>query len=90
MCHAGTLSITTCWFGFPRPVCENGKLNPVQDSLKLRNRIYQLTCTDSEVRVNDYNPLLLFLWKANIDIQFVAEFLIAGTCSLSQWVCYKT
>ena len=26
-----------------------------------------------EVRVNDYNPLLLMLWKANIDIQYVAE-----------------
>ena len=24
-------------------------------------------------RVNDYNPLRLMLWKANIDIQFVAE-----------------
>ena len=25
------------------------------------------------MRVNDYNPLILLLWKANIDIQFVAE-----------------
>ena len=60
-------------FGFPHPVCDNAKLNPVQESLKSRNRIYQVTRTDSEVRVNDYNPLLLLLWKANIDIQFVAE-----------------
>ena len=28
---------------------------------------------ESETRVNNYNPLLLLLWKANIDIQFVAE-----------------
>ena len=28
---------------------------------------------ESETRVNDYNPLLLLLWKANIDIQFIAE-----------------
>ena len=37
------------------------------------SRIYQLRRTESEVRVNDYNPLLLMLWKANIDVQFVAE-----------------
>ena len=24
------------------------------------------------MRVNDYNPLLLYVWKGNIDIQFVA------------------
>ena len=23
--------------------------------------------------MNDYNPLLLLLWKANMDIQFIAE-----------------
>ena len=23
--------------------------------------------------MNDYNPLLLYLWKANLDIQFIAE-----------------
>ena len=65
--------ITRCRFGFPRPVCANAALNPVQESLKSRNRIYQLTRTESEVRVSDYNPLLLMLWKANIDIQFIAE-----------------
>ena len=27
----------------------------------------------SEIRINDYNPLLLLLWQANIDIQFVSE-----------------
>ena len=25
------------------------------------------------MRVNDYNPLILLLWQANMDIQFVAE-----------------
>ena len=45
----------------------------MQDSLKSRNKIYKLARTEPEIRVNDYNPLLLLLWKANIDIQFVAE-----------------
>ena len=42
-------------------------------SLKSRNRIYELARTESEIRVNDYNPLLLMLWKANIDVRFVSE-----------------
>ena len=29
--------------------------------------------TIGEERVNDYNPLLLYLWKANIDVQYVAD-----------------
>ena len=65
--------VTRCRFGFPRQACQNAQLNPVQDSLKSRSRIYQLVRAESEVRVNDYNPLLLMLWKANIDIQYVAE-----------------
>ena len=78
--------ITRCRFGFPRQVCDNTKLNPVQESLKSRNRIYQLTRTDSEVRVNDYNPLLLLLWKANIDVQFVAESSLALAHYVSGYV----
>ena len=78
--------ITRCRFGFPRPVCANAALNPVQESLKSRNRIYQLTRTESEVRVNDYNPLLLMLWKANIDIQFIAEASLALAHYVSGYV----
>ena len=25
------------------------------------------------MRINDYNPILLLLWKANLDIQFISE-----------------
>ena len=37
------------------------------------------TCSDhlqrslGEERINDYNPLLLYLWKANLNIQYVAD-----------------
>jgi len=65
--------ITRCKFGFPRPVAENAKLNPVEEALKSRNKIYSLPRSAAEVRVNDYNPLLLLLWQANMDIQFVSE-----------------
>ena len=61
-------------------------MNPVSDSLKSRSRIYQLRRSESEIRVNDYNPLLLLLWKANIDIQFVAESSLALAHYVSGYV----
>ena len=39
-----------------------------------------------EVRVNDYNPILLLLWKANTDIQFVAESSLALAHYVSGYV----
>ena len=42
-------------------------------SLKTRQRIYTLPRSTAEVRINNYNPLILYLWKANVDIQYVAE-----------------
>ena len=82
----GNTYITRCRFGFPRQLCETAKLNPVSDSLKSRSRIYQLTRSESETRVNHYNPLLLLLWKANIDIQFVAESSLALAHYVSGYV----
>ena len=29
------------------------------------------------MRLDDYNPLLLLLWKVNVDIQFVSEISLA-------------
>ena len=77
---------TRCNFGFPQIPCESTTLNPVNDSLKSRSKIYQLARTESEARVNDYNPLLLLLWKANIDIQFVAESSLALAHYVSGYV----
>ena len=41
---------------------------------------------ETETSVNDYNPLLLMLWKANIDIQFVAESSLALAYYVSRYV----
>ena len=38
------------------------------------------------MRVNDYNPLLLYVWKANIDIQFVAKSSLALAHYVSGYV----
>ena len=58
---------------FSREACATSKLNPVEESLKARTKIYQLSRSELEGRVNDYNPLLLYVWKAYLDILFVAE-----------------
>ena len=50
--------------------------------MKQRKRILQLARKQSEERVNDYNPLLLMLWRANTDIQYVAE----SSLALAQYV----
>ena len=82
----GNVFITRYKFGFPRIPCESAKFNPVTDSLKSRSKIYQLARAESETRINDYNPLLLLLWKANIDIQFVAESSLALAHYVSGYV----
>ena len=69
----GSIFITRCKFGFPRPETDNAKVNSVEDCLKSRHKIYNLARSFSETRVNDYNPALLLLWRANLDIQFVSE-----------------
>ncbi len=43
-------------------------VNPL-DKSKTRQRVYDLPRKSEEARINDYNPLLLLLWKANVDVQ---------------------
>uniref|UniRef100_A0A1X7TAZ5 Helitron helicase-like domain-containing protein n=1 Tax=Amphimedon queenslandica TaxID=400682 RepID=A0A1X7TAZ5_AMPQE len=57
-------------------------INDVENSLKSCNKIYHLKRNEKEVRVNDYNPLLLKLWRANIDLQYIAE----RSLSLTEYV----
>ena len=70
----GSNFITRCRFGFPRHVCESAVINCVESIvLSPSKKIYGLARTELEIRVNDYNPLILMLWHANTDIRFVAE-----------------
>ena len=69
----GSLFLTSCKFGFPRPERETAVINNVDSSCKNYQKIYEIPRAPSEVRVNDYNPLLLLNWGANMDIQFVGD-----------------
>ena len=73
----GRVFVTTCKSNFPRTPQKRTVLHSVEEKLKKRQRIYELPRSESEVRVNDYNSLLLLLWQANMDIQFVAELSLA-------------
>ena len=77
-----TAYVTKCKFGFPRGVSEEGELKCIDDSLRSKSKIYVLLRSENEVRVKDYNPLLLLLWKANMDIQYISE----SSLALAQYV----
>ncbi|KAL5271400.1 hypothetical protein ACHWQZ_G001890 [Mnemiopsis leidyi] len=68
-----------CRFGFPRPSSKRFVLHDVLSSVvarrakRMRKRLYQLPRTEDERYINDYNPTLSFLWRGNMDIQFIAE-----------------
>uniref|UniRef100_A0A1X7UYM4 Uncharacterized protein n=1 Tax=Amphimedon queenslandica TaxID=400682 RepID=A0A1X7UYM4_AMPQE len=78
----GKTYVSRCRFDFPRPVRDSICINDVENSLKSSNKIYYLKRTEKEVRVNDYNPLLLKLWRANMDLQYIAE----RSLSLTEYV----
>ena len=69
--------ITQCRFGFPRPTCDSATLLSVDECMKLSHRKMYKLPRSPEIRVNNYNPLLLLLWKANMDLQFVGESTLA-------------
>ena len=54
-------------------------VNDVTESLKSCSKIYYLKRGENEVRVNDYNPLLLMLWRATMDLRYISEPSLAMT-----------
>ena len=79
----GGTFITRCRFGFPHQECDCATLLTVDLCMKLSHRkLYNLVRACSEIRINNYNPLLLMLWKANMDIQYVGE----STLAIAQYV----
>ena len=77
-----------CRFGFPRPKSKKFILHDVLSSVigrktkQMKQRLYDLPRTEEERRINDYSPILSFLWKGNMDIQFLAE----DSHSITQYV----
>ena len=79
----GGIFITRCRFGFPRETCESATLFSVDECMKLAHRkLYKLPRSPEEIRTNNYNPLVLLLWKANIDLQYIGE----SSMAIAQYV----
>ena len=52
-----------------------------------KRRLYEVVRTTHERRVNDYNPEILYMWKGNMDIQFICE----STAVLAHYIAkYQT
>ena len=67
----GGTFITCCRFGFQTETCETASLFLVEECMKLAHRkIYKLPRSPKEIRINNYDPLLLMLWKAMPHLSF--------------------
>ena len=68
-----------CKFSFPRAASIKPILHGVATSIashktgSYKKRLYELERKHNERYINDYNPTLLYLWKGNVDIQFIGE-----------------
>ena len=68
-----------CRFSFPRTVTSKLILfDPVESILgrlssDYKKRFYHCKRNQEEVRINDYNKILISQWNANMDIQFISE-----------------
>ncbi|PZC79192.1 hypothetical protein B5X24_HaOG216756 [Helicoverpa armigera] len=58
-----------CRFNFPRPASDETVLLGPDETLRNNGRFCILKRTPEEQYVNNYNPQILKLWKANMDIQ---------------------
>ena len=68
-----------CKFSFPRAASIKPILHGVASSIashktgSYKKRLYEVERKHNEKYINDYNPTLLYLWKGNVDIQFIGE-----------------
>ena len=78
-----------CKFSYPRNCTQKPVLHSVlssivsQQSRSYQRRLYELERKQCETRINDYSPILLYLWKGNIDMQYIGE----NTESLVDYIC---
>ena len=78
-----------CKFGFPRAACMKPILHGVATSIAshktgtYKKRLYELARKQNEQFINDYNPVLLYLWQGNVDLQFIGE----NSESLVEYIC---
>ena len=78
--------IRRCKFNFLREVTNQASVNPIDPSSKSRKQVYTLPRKLEEAKINGYCPLLLYLSKANMDIQYIAESSLSLTGYVTAYV----
>lgn len=78
-----------CRFGFPRSARATLQLNDALTSIsqrmkgKFESRLYEIPRSYDESCINDYNPIVLLLWGANMDLQYIGE----SSNAIENYVC---
>ena len=74
------LKIAKCRYGFPRATSVDYAINGVEKVVRSKaskrkpvKKMYELPRDCDETDINDYNPILLLEWRANMDLQYVGE-----------------
>ena len=63
-----------CRFEFPRPLTKETKIKTSEADDITQTRFYETKrLTEKDRMINAYNPTILKIWKANMDIQLVAS-----------------
>ena len=79
-CKRGRRNI--CRFGFPHRPCSSTSILTNVNITQSRGRFYATKRSSESMYINSYNPTILKLWKANMDIQVVG-----GSTSAAYYVC---
>ena len=63
-----------CRYGFPRSTSSKTKLNASEKIVRnrqygRRDKLYVLPRTEQETLINDYNSIIMLMWRGNMDIQ---------------------
>mgnify|MGYP002804546172 CR=1 FL=1 len=66
----------------------NSFLSAVRHTIKRKSKknAYNLRRTEASKYINDYNPVILKMWNANMDLQFVADNSIAGASYMASYI----
>lgn len=71
-----------CRFGFPYQILEHTRILTNVNITQSKGRFYETARGNNSLFINAYNPTILKLWKANMDIQVVG-----GSTSAAYYVC---
>ncbi len=83
--HACTKNKSQCRFKFPRQISNEHAFKQTDNLLQQKN-FYDLKRNANETMINAYNPILLTLWNANMDVQLIGS-AIGAAYYITSYIC---